>query len=160
MDEVLSADAILVLGCLRTNNPVLRYKLSQASKRGASIFFINAAEDGMNRIGDEFTTEYDDLDFLGEITKYVLENRKAADTPDGLEALKDSLAALEISEESEMIGNALVNAKHPMVILGGKYITEEASALADIAVLLGKSDGPRRGVFRVEQKITAKRSAC
>lgn len=157
MDEVLSADAILVLGCLRTNNPVLRYKLSQASKRGASIFFINAAEDGMNRIGDEFTTEYDDLDFLGEITKYVLENRKAADTPDGLEDLKDSLAALEISEESEMIGNALVNAKHPMVILGGKYITEEASALAaDIAVLLGKSDGPRRGVFRVEQKNNSK----
>ena len=47
--------------------------------------------------------------------------------------------------------------KHPMVVLGGKYITEEASALAaDIAVLLGKSDGPRRGVFRVEQKNNSK----
>ena len=55
----------------------------------------------------------------------------------------------------------LVNAKHPMVVLGGKYITEEASALAaDIAVLLGKSDGTRRGVSELNRKITARHLVC
>ncbi|MEG0378365.1 MAG: molybdopterin-dependent oxidoreductase, partial [Eubacterium sp.] len=157
LNALLSADAILVVGCLSTNNPVLRYKLSQASRKKAEVFFINPKEDGLDKFGDEFTTDALDLDFLGEITKYVRENRKNTADIEGFDALGASLKELEISEEAEVIGEALVNAKNPILVIGDKYITEEASALAaDIVALLGDVDAPRRGLLRIAQKNNSK----
>ncbi|MEG1618987.1 MAG: FAD-dependent oxidoreductase [Eubacterium sp.] len=157
MNALLSSDVVFVVGCLSVNNPVLRYKLKQATNRGTEIYFLNPCEDGFDKFGDEFTTDPDDLDFLGEITKYVLENRKNQTELSGLETLKASLAELEIGEESEIIGEALVNAKNPVVIIGGKYITEEASSLAaDIVSLLNAASGPRRGLFRIAPKNNSK----
>lgn len=153
LDAIVTADTILVLGLLPVNNPIVKYKLSQASKNGADIFVINHIENGYDHIADEFVTDCDDLEFLGEITKYVLENRNIKTDLNNLDALKTSLADFEICEEAEMIGEGLVNAKNLVVIMGDKYITAEASALVgDILGLLGKTDGLRSGVFRVSMK--------
>jgi len=153
MDELLSADTILVLGMLPMNNPIVKYKLSQAAKNGAEIFVINHMESGFNKFSDEFITDCDDLEFLGEITKYVLENGNINPQVNNLESLKASLEDFEICLEAEFIGAGLVNAKKPVIVLGDKYVTPETATLAgDIIGLLGKVDGPRSGIFRVAIK--------
>lgn len=153
MDAIVTADTILVLGMLPVNNPIVKYKLTQASKNGANIFVINHLESGYDHIADEFITECDDLEFLGEITKYVIENGSLKTETQNLDELKSSLANLDICDEAQIIGEGLVNARNLVVVMGDKYITEEASALVgDILGLLGKADGKRSGVFRVAVK--------
>lgn len=153
MNAIVTADTILVLGMLPVNNPIVKYKLTQASKNGASIFVINHLESGYDHIADEFITECEDLEFLGEITKYVLENGTINTDLNNLEQLKASLEDFDIGDEAQIIGEGLVNAKNLVVVLGDKYITEEASALVgDILALLGKTDGRRSGIFRVAVK--------
>ena len=153
MDAIVTADTILVLGMLPVNNPIVKYKLTQASKNGANIFVINHLESGYDHIADEFITECDDLEFLGEITKYVIENGSLKTETQNLDELKSSLANLDICDEAQIIGEGLVNARNLVVVMGDKYITEEASALVgDILGLLGKADGKRSGIFRVAVK--------
>ncbi|MBI4856868.1 MAG: FAD-dependent oxidoreductase [Acetobacterium woodii] len=153
MNAIVTADTILVLGMLPVNNPIVKYKLSQASKNGASIFVINHLESGYDHIADEFITECDDLEFLGEITKYVLENRTTKTDLKNLDVLTASLTDFDICDEAQIIGEGLVNAKNLVIVLGDKYITAEASALVgDILGLLGKTDGKRSGIFRVANK--------
>ncbi|AWW25384.1 FAD-dependent oxidoreductase [Acetobacterium carbinolicum] len=153
MNAIVTADTILVLGLLPVNNPIVKYKLTQASKKGANIFVINHLESGYDHIADEFITECDDLEFLGEITRYVLENGKLKADVTNLDTLKASLADFEIGDEAQIIGEGLVNAKNLVVVMGDKYITAEASALVgDILGLLGKFDGKRSGIFRVAVK--------
>lgn len=153
MNAIVTADTILVLGLLPVNNPIVKYKLNQASKNGASIFVINHLESGYDHIADEFITECEDLEFLGEITKYVLENSNTKADLNNLEVLIASLADFDICEEAQIIGEGLVNAKNLVVVMGDKYITEESSTLVgDILGLLGKADGKRSGIFRVAVK--------
>lgn len=153
MNAIVNADTILVLGFLPVNNPIVKYKLNQASKNGANIFVINHMASGYDHIGDEFITECDDLEFLGEITKYVLENSNLKAHLNNLEGLKISLADFEICDEAQIIGEGLVNAKNLVVVMGDKYITAEASTLVgDILGLLDKADGKRSGIFRVAVK--------
>jgi formate dehydrogenase major subunit len=152
-DELLSADLILVLGFLPVNNPIVKYKLAQASKNGVQIFVINYCEAGFDHIADEFITECDDLEFIGEITKYVLENATMNPKVKNIEILKESLAGLEISEESEMIADALLQAKNPIIVLGDKYVTSETAKMAgNILGILGKAEGERQGILRVAIK--------
>ena len=147
-NALLSADVILALGCVRAVNPVLRYKLTQAARNGAEIYAINPVDDGMDRFGDEFIVEPDDLEFLAEMVKYVLEHRGTEGQ--GLALLEKSLADIEVSDEAAMVAEALCDAKNPVILMADKYITKEASGLAaDIAVLLGKTAGPRCGVMRI-----------
>jgi len=153
MDELLSADAILVLGMLPVNNPIVKYKLVQAAKNGAEIFVINHIESGFNKFGDEFITDCEDLEFLGEITKYVLENAKLNPQANNSESLKASLVDFDICPEAEFIGAGLIKAKNPVIVLGDKYVTPETATLAgNIMGLLGKVEGSRQGIFRVAVK--------
>ncbi|WP_373482102.1 molybdopterin-dependent oxidoreductase [Acetobacterium sp.] len=153
MNAIVTADTILVLGMLPVNNPIVKYKLTQASKNGANIFVINHLENGYDHIADEFITECDDLEFLGEITKYVIENGNLKTDVHNLDALKTSLADFDICDEAQIIGEGLVNAKNLVVVMGDKYVTAEASTLvANILGLLGKTDGKRSGIFRVAAK--------
>ncbi|WP_296558209.1 FAD-dependent oxidoreductase [uncultured Acetobacterium sp.] len=153
MNAIVTADTILVLGLLPVNNPIVKYKLSQASKNGANIFVINHLESGYDHLADEFITECDDLEFLAEITKYVIENGALKADIANLEALKTSLADFDICDQAQIIGEGLVNAKSLVVVMGDKYITAEASALVgNILGLLGKTDGKRSGIFRVAVK--------
>ncbi len=153
MEAIVMADTILVLGLLPVNNPIIKYKLSQASKNGANIFVINHLESGYDHIADEFITECDDLEFLGEITKYIIENGNLNTNSKNQKALETSLADFDICDEAQIIGEGLVNAKNLVVVLGDKYVTEEASTMAaNILGLLGKTDGKRSGIFRVAVK--------
>ncbi|WP_303870532.1 molybdopterin-dependent oxidoreductase [Acetobacterium wieringae] len=153
MNAIVTADTILVLGMLPVNNPVVKYKLTQASKNGANIFVINHLESGYDHIADEFITECDDLEFLGEITKYVLENGKIKSDLKNMDQLRASLADFDICDEAQIIGEGLVNAKNLVVVMGDKYITPEASALVgDVLGLLDKADSKRSGIFRVAVK--------
>ena len=153
MDELLSADTILVLGMLPVNNPIVKFKLNQASKNGAQIFVINHMESGFNKFSDEFITDCDDLEFLGEITKYILENGNINPDANNIESLKASLEDFDICPEAEFIGAGLVKAKNPVIVLGDKYVTPEAAILVgDMIGLLGKAENPRSGIFRVAIK--------
>ncbi|WP_414149934.1 molybdopterin-dependent oxidoreductase [Acetobacterium malicum] len=153
MEAIVTADTILVLGMLPVNNPIVKYKLNQASKNGASIFVINHLESGYDHIADEFITECEDLEFMGEITKYVIENANIKSDINNRDQLTASLADFDICDEAQIIGEGLVNAKNLVVVMGDKYITEEASTLiGDILGLLGKADGKRSGILRVAVK--------
>jgi formate dehydrogenase major subunit len=153
MEDITNADTILVLGFLPVNNPIIKYKLSLASQKGATLFVINDQESGYDHIGDKFITDGKDLDFLGEITKFIIENSEPKGNVYNLDELIASLNNLDIGDEAQIIGEGLLNAQNLVVVLGDKYITREASQqVGNILGLLGKADGRRSGIFRVSMK--------
>ncbi|URN85524.1 molybdopterin-dependent oxidoreductase [Acetobacterium wieringae] len=153
MEAIVSADTILVLGMLPADNPIVKYKLIQASKNGATIMAINHRESGYGKLGREFILGCDQLPFLGEITKHVLENSKVKRDLANLELLKTSLFDFDICEDARAIGESLIQAKNLVMVIGDKYVTEEAAAmLGNLLALLGKADGKRSGIFPVATK--------
>ncbi|WP_414149944.1 molybdopterin-dependent oxidoreductase [Acetobacterium malicum] len=153
MEAIVTADTILILGMLPADNPIVKYKLIQASKNGATIMSINHRESGYGKLGQEFILDFDQLPFLGEITKHVLENSRVKTDLGNIELLKTSLFDFDISEDARTIGKGLIQAKNLVMVISDKYVTEEAAAMiGNMLVLLDQADGIRSGVFRVAFK--------
>ncbi|OXS27213.1 MAG: hypothetical protein BI182_04125 [Acetobacterium sp. MES1] len=153
MNAIVSADTILVLGLMPMDNPIVRYKLIQAKGAGATIMAISPQESGYDKIGREFVLKHDQLPFLGEITRYVLENRMKKTELSNLELLKASLSDFDISEEAQAIGKELIRAENMVIVIGDKYVTDEAVAMIEnLLALLDQVDGIRKGIFRVAVK--------
>ncbi len=153
LNELLSADVILILGMQREDNPIVQYKISQAAKNGAKIFAVNHVKSGFDKIGDEFVIDRKELAFLGKITRYVLEKGNFNTQVKNQDELKKSLEKLEVSLEAECIGAALIKAKNPVVVLSDNEVTLETATLAgNIIGLLGKGNNKRSGILRVAGK--------
>lgn len=156
MNALLGADAILVVGALRFDNPVLRYKLQEAAAAGADVFAINPKADGLEKVGDEFIVEGEDISFLAEVLKAVVDAKGNLSTLDGYAELQQSLATIEVSDEAQIIAKGLLAAKNPIVVVGSRRTTVAGATLAaDLAALLAPVPGARRGLMRIEDQNNA-----
>ena len=152
IDELLSTNFILAVGYNAIDNPVIQIKMKQATEAGAKLALINPADfpQTMNNLVKEVYA--DDLGFLKEVAKAIVDAGKGADL-EGFDAFAASLADVTVSDDAKEIADMYLGAKKAMIVFNQNLVSVDAARLiADIALLSGHIGTPRDGILQVKAK--------
>ena len=152
IDELLSTNFILAVGYNAIDNPVIQIKMKQATEAGAKLALINPADfpQHMNNLVKEVYA--DDLGFLKEVAKAIVDAGKGADL-EGFDAFAASLADVAVSDDAKEIADMYLGAKKAMIVFNQNLVSVDAARLiADIALLSGHIGTPRDGILQVKAK--------
>lgn len=152
LDEMLSTDLILMIGVNPTDNPVALLKARQAIKNGAKLISVNPED--ISIAGAEISVSpKNNVSFLKEIAKALMESKKAPANADGFDSLKESLANITVSDAAKAIAEQYASAKKAMIVFGQNYVTTNAAEMiANIAVVSGHIGSPRNGILQLKSK--------
>lgn len=151
IDELLSTNFILAVGYNAIDNPVIQIKMKQAAEAGAKVALVNPGEfpQHMNYLTKEVYA--DDLGFLKELAKAVLD-AKGADF-EGADAFAASLEGVTVSDDAKEIADMYLGAKKAMIVFNQNLVSADAARLiADIALISGHIGTPRDGILQVKAK--------
>jgi formate dehydrogenase major subunit len=152
IDELLSTNYILAVGYNAVDNPVIQLKMKQAAERGAKVALINPADypQHMNYLANEVYA--DDLGFLKQVAKAIVDAGKGADI-EGFDDFAKSLEGVTISDEAKAIADDYMAAKKAMIVFNQNLVSVDAARLiADIAAVSGHIGSPRDGILQVKSK--------
>lgn len=152
IDELLSTNFILAVGYNAIDNPVIQIKMKQATEAGAKLALINPADfpQKMNNLVKEVYA--DDLGFLKEVAKAIVDAGKGADL-EGFDAFAASLADVAVSDDAKEIADMYLGAKKAMIVFNQNLVSvDTARLIADIALLSGHIGTPRDGILQVKAK--------
>ena len=152
IDELLSTNFILAVGYNAIDNPVIQIKMKQATEAGAKLALINPADfpQTMNNLVKEVYA--DDLGFLKEVAKAIVDAGKGADL-EGFDAFAASLADVAVSDDAKEIADMYLGAKKAMIVFNQNLVSvDTARLIADIALLSGHIGTPRDGILQVKAK--------
>ncbi len=151
IDELLSTNFILAVGYNAIDNPVIQIKMKQAAEAGAKVALVNPGEfpQHMNYLTKEVYA--DDLGFLKELAKAVLD-AKGADF-EGADTFAASLEGVTVSDDAKEIADMYLGAKKAMIVFNQNLVSADAARLiADIALISGHIGTPRDGILQVKAK--------
>ena len=152
IDELLSTNFILAVGYNAVDNPIIQIKMKQATDRGAKLALINPSEFPQHLADVSKEVYADDLGFLKEVTKAIIDAGKGKDIA-GYDELAASLAGVNVSEDAKEIADMYMAAKKAMIVFNQNLISVDAAKLiADIALLSGHIGSPRDGILQVKAK--------
>lgn len=153
IDEILSTEVLLVVGFIKSKNPVIWNKIKQAAERGVKVVVLNTEE-----ASSSFDFAYkvidvkNDLETLKAVIKHLISMGKTSDI-EGFEVLKESVSKSKISEEIKEIAELYGNSKKAMIAYQQNTIsTEAATLIGDMAILSGHIGSPRDGILQVKAK--------
>lgn len=153
MDELLATDLILAVGYITKENPVALLKMRQAVKNGAKLIAVNPDEETMHDNPHQFITPENNVSFLKEIAKALMDAGKVPANAEGFDAFKESLADVNVSQEAKEVADAYASAKKAMIVFTQSFLSVEgAKLIADIAVISGHIGGPRNGIVELKSK--------
>ena len=141
IDELLSTNFILAVGYNAIDNPVIQIKMKQATEAGAKLALINPGEfpQHLNNVTKEVYA--DDLSFLKQVAKAILDSGKGADI-EGADA-----------EDAKEIADMYMGAKKAMIVFNQNLVSvDTARLIADIALISGHIGSPRDGILQVKAK--------
>ncbi len=154
-EELGLADTIILVGSnIMRHHPIAGFKIKKATEAGAKLVVVNPEETRIDEYASVKVTPSNDLGFLKEILKALIESGKApnTDTSQGFEELKASLANVKVSAEAANIAEIYGNSKKAMIVFEQKSITPDAAALiANIAVVSGNIARARNGIIQLKQ---------
>ena len=152
IDELLSTNFILAVGYNAVDNPIIQIKMKQATDRGAKLALINPSEFPQHLADVSKEVYADDLGFLKEVTKAIIDAGKGKDIA-GYDELAASLAGVNVSEDAKEIADMYMAAKKAMIVFNQNLISVDAAKLiADIALLSGHIGSPRDGILQIKAK--------
>lgn len=152
IDELLSTNLILAVGFNTVDNPIISLKMKEAAEAGAQTILVNPSDYPQHINGLSKAVYRDDLGFLKEIAKAVLDSGKAVKA-EGYDEFAASLADVKVSEEAAEIAQAYMNAKKAMIVFNQNLVsTETAALIADLALISGHIGSPRDGILQVKVK--------
>ncbi len=152
IDELLSTDFILAVGYHTPDNPIIQVKMKQAVEAGAKLALINPADFPQHLHGTVKEVYTDDLSFLREVAKAIVDAGKGSDL-EGFKEFAKSLEGVTVSEDAAEIAEMYLSAKKAMIVFNQNLISTDASTLlADIALLSGHIGSPRDGILQVKAK--------
>ncbi|MDO4869363.1 MAG: NAD(P)-binding protein [Bacillota bacterium] len=152
IDELLSTNFILAVGYNAIDNPIIQIKMKQATNAGAKLALINPAgfEQHLADVSKEVYA--DDLTFLKEVAKAIIDAGKGKDV-EGYDDLAKALEGVAVSEDAKEIADMYLGAKKAMIVFNQNLISVDAAKLiADIALLSGHIGTPRDGILQVKAK--------
>ncbi|MCR5035125.1 MAG: FAD-dependent oxidoreductase [Clostridia bacterium] len=152
INELLSTNFILAVGYNAVDNPVIQIKMKQATEAGAKLALINPGDfpQHLNNVTKEVYA--DDLGFLKEIAKAIVDAGKGADL-EGFDAFAKSLEGVAVSDDAKEIADMYLGAKKAMIVFNQNLVSvDTARLIADIALLSGHIGTPRDGILQVKAK--------
>ena len=152
IDELLSTNFILAIGYNAIDNPIIQIKMKQAAAAGAKLALVNPV-DFPQHIADLSKEVYtDDLGFLKQIAKAIIDAGKGKDVC-GYEEFAKALEGVAVSDDAKEIADMYLGAKKAMIVFNQNLISVDAAKLiADIALLSGHIGTPRDGILQVKAK--------
>lgn len=155
-DEMLSTEVLIVAGFGMMENPVAGLKIRQAARRGVKVVVINPIGIEDDRVEDYAAVTArvpDDVSFLKEVAKALIDMGKGPADADGLAAFKAGLKGVEVSPEARDIAKLYGEAKKAMIVFAQNQVSVEAAELiADLAVISGHIGKPREGIVQIKAK--------
>ncbi|MFA5527434.1 MAG: molybdopterin-dependent oxidoreductase [Peptostreptococcales bacterium] len=152
-EELLSTNLILTVGFSSMFSPVAGLRIREAAKKGVDV--ISVGMQGLPPVAEakKMVMPENDVTFLKEIAKAILDSGKAKTDADGFEEFKASLDGIAVSKEASEIADAYMAAKKAMIVFNQSLLSlEGAKLVADIAVISGHIGGPRNGILEVKAK--------
>ena len=153
IDELLSAEVILVPGFIKNRAAVIWNKIKQAAENGAKVVVINTNEAKSKfKFAHKVYETANTTDLLAGVTKALMEGGKG-EKLEGYKELKKSLAGFKVTAEAKEIAEIYGNAKKAMIVFEQNVLTEEAAGLlADMAAISGHIGEARDGILEVKSK--------
>ncbi len=152
IDELLSTNLILAVGYNAVDNPVIQLKMKQAAEAGAQLVLINPADCPQHLNGVSAEYYVDDLSFLKEVAKAIVDSGKAKEAP-GYAEFAASLEGVVPGEDAKAVADMYLGAKKAMIVFNQNLISVDAATLiADIALVSGHIGSPRDGILQVKAK--------
>lgn len=154
-DELLSTETILLIGSdVMKDHPVAGLKIKAAVEKGAKLVVINS----FDSIADEWATKkvtQDNVAFMKQIVKGLMEDGKvpAEQIATGIDALKEDLKDLEVSEEAKEIAQLYGQSKKAMIVFDQNRVSiDGAKVIANMAVVSGQIGKARSGIIQLKPK--------
>ncbi len=152
IDELLSTNLILLVGFSPNDNPVAMLKIRQAVNNGAKLMVINPKEIPIHG-AETIVSPDNNVTFLKEVVKALIDAGKTPQNAEGFDALKDSLKNVVVSDAAKEIAEKYGLAKKAMIVFGQNFVTTQAAQMiANIAVISGHIGAPRNGILQLKSK--------
>jgi len=152
IDELLSTNFILAIGYNAIDNPIIQIKMKQAAAAGAKLALVNPVDFPQHIANLSKEVYTDDLGFLKQIAKAIIDAGKGKDVC-GYEEFAKALEGVAVSDDAKEIADMYLGAKKAMIVFNQNLISVDAAKLiADIALLSGHIGTPRDGILQVKAK--------
>ncbi len=151
MAELDKTDLIVSIGTkIMEKQPVLGVRIRKAATKGTKLININQAKTKFDEWANHTYYNNNDLSLLLEIAKQLLSENIMTHTVDGLDAFKESLESITISENSKEIAKTLITTKNVMFVFDRSLLSDEAVMLIGKIALLSNHIGrPRNGLIQL-----------
>ena len=153
LDELLRTEVILLIGSsVMRDHAIAALKIKEAVREnGARLITINPCDTKADEWAELTLQPENQITFLKEMGAALLALDKNPARATGLEAFKESLKDLPVSEAARQAAEIYGKAKTAMIVFDQKMVTQEAAQMiANLAVLAGHIGKPRRGLIQLK----------
>jgi formate dehydrogenase major subunit len=148
IDELASTQVILAIGGdFVKDYTIAALKIKEAVNKGAKLIQINHRHNKVDDWAAETISVDNDVTFLKEIAKYLIDNSKQVIKAEGYEGFKASLEGIHVSEAAEKVGRAYLDAKKAMIVYDGRELSADGEMLVVAMTLLSGHIGSAREGF-------------
>ncbi len=151
-EELLSTNVIILVGSdVMKDHTVAGLKIKKAVSNGAKLVIINPCTSQADEWAYKTIRPENNITFLKEIVKALVDNGFAPKSADGFDALKESVMNIQVSDDAKEIAELYGKAKKAMIVFDQKGITADAAKLlANIAVISGHIGKARSGIIQLK----------
>ena len=153
MEELTRTEVILLIGSsVMRDHTIAGLKIKQAVKeQGTKLVTINPCTTKADEWASLTIQPENQVAFLKEMAAALLENGKTPANAEGLDAFKESLQHIHVSEKAREAASLYENAKTAMIVFDRQSVsTEAARMIGNLAVLSGHIGKPRRGILQLK----------
>lgn len=153
-DELLATETIMVIGSdLMEDHPIVGLKVKDAVANGVKLVVANP----FNSHADDWATAKlsieNNIDFLKEVTKGLIDKGCEPTNAKDLEELKDSLKDVTVGDEAKKFIDYYANSKKAIIVFDQNNVTADgAKMIGNIAVLSGHIGKARSGIIQLKPK--------
>ncbi|WP_132246571.1 molybdopterin-dependent oxidoreductase [Marinisporobacter balticus] len=151
-EELLSTETILLIGSdIMNDHTVAGLKIRKAINNGAKLITINPSKTTADEWAYKTVTPENNLSFLKEVTKALIDNGCTPKNAEGFEALKESLKDLSVSAMAKEVAEIYGKSKKAMIVFAQNDITPNgAKLIANIAVISGHIGRAYNGIIQLK----------
>lgn len=157
-DELYRTDAILEVGRISEEHPVMGIKLKRAVEAGRRLVSISHEKTRSEEWAVKSVKPQNDLQFFKEVIKALfdmgfVDQQKVAKISDGIDELKEAVADVDVSADAIDVAKVYGESNNAMIVVDENTVTQEiVQLLADMCVITGKIGRPRCGLIAVKSK--------
>ncbi|MCT4619667.1 MAG: molybdopterin-dependent oxidoreductase [Marinisporobacter sp.] len=151
-EELLSTETILLVGSdVINDHTIAGIKIRKAVQNGAKLITINPFKTTADEWASKMVTPENNLSFLKEVTKALIDSGFSPSNAEGLEELKDSLKDVVVSDDAKEVAEIYGKSKKAMIVFSQNDVTVDAArAIANIAVISGHIGSAYKGIIQLK----------